>query len=197
MSLWRRGVRGSDGQARVKNENMRALCDKYNVECVTLKGFGHMNKAGRRFRNFAEDNVRGRNFCFHAQRGKTGQLVLDFRKYWREGELPHSPLCHHYHPPSHCFMTISWPLFLSTPSLPECIILYNHRACWETRQASHLISPCFPVFNMSCIALSENLIVLPGVSQCLGIGHWPCMQLAAAKSRRDRERLTAVCCNAF
>ena len=36
--------------------------------------------------------------------------------------------------PSHCFMTISWPLLLSTPSLPECRILYNQRACWETMQ---------------------------------------------------------------
>lgn len=50
---------------------------------------------------------------------------------------------------------------------------------------------------MSCVALGENLIVLPGVSQCLGIGQWPCMQLAAAKSRRDRELLRAACCNAF
>lgn len=42
-------------------------------------------------------------------------------------------------PSSYCFMTISWPLFLSTPSLPECIILYNHRASWETVQARFLV----------------------------------------------------------
>lgn len=70
-------------------------------------------------------------------------------------------------------MTISWPLFLSTPSLPECIILYNQRACWETMRASHLVYPCFPVFTMSCVAFSENLIVLPGVRGCLGVGRWP------------------------
>lgn len=204
MSLWRRGVRGSDGEARVKNENMWAAGGGKSIRWVwcwerrPLKGFGGANKAGRRFSESCRRRIaRGELSFSFLGRGETGQLVLDFRKYGRAGVLPRSPLCHHYHPPSCCFMTISWPLFLSTPSLPECKILYNRRACWETRRASHLVYPCFPVFNMSSVALSENLIVLPGVSQCLGIGHWPCMRPAAAKSRSVGERLSAACCNAF
>lgn len=86
------------------------LYDEYNVESGgPLKGFGGANKAGSQiFGIMPKTNCEGGTFFLLPRgRGETGQLVLDFRKYGRGGVLPRSPLCHHYHPPSCCFMTIS------------------------------------------------------------------------------------------
>lgn len=57
-------------------------------------------------------------------------------------------------------MTISWPLFLSTPSLPECIILYNQRGCWGTMRAGFLVYPRLAVSNMNCVAVSKKYLIL-------------------------------------
>lgn len=86
------------------------LYDEYNVESGgPLKGFGGANKAGSQiFSESCRRRIAKGELSFSFLRGwKTGQLVLDFRKYGRGGVLPRSPLCHHYHPPSCCFMTIS------------------------------------------------------------------------------------------